>query len=251
MKNIDKIIKEEIKRERYNYLSESFMPLNDIKNDKFFSEQFIEKSLDLLDEGYSIEEINLIAEQNFGERIGNSAWGALQKLLGTTDVKRSLGGGTISAVSEYALQWIMTDILGLKPGMAKFAATFLADVKPMDLLKPFKTHELCIETMPTISTGLMEAIVGNAMGTPNQGWKQAAQSEIRNVAFEMVRESNIGLTFANKICGIIWKTNDVNPEQTNPTNPVRPEPAPIAKLPPKGVGQIPSVVPPKTIRPIG
>lgn len=247
MKNIDKIIKEEIKRERKNHLVKSINQLNDIKDNDFFFEQYFETSLNLLDEGYTIEEIDLISEQSIGERLGGSVWGALKDLTGQTNIKQALGGGGLSALSEYAINFLLTQILGFHKNTANFLSSFFADTDPRILLRPFKSPELCAENLPKISDSLMEGMAAYLQGKnpPDKQWKETSQLAIRNIFADAVRQSSLGETIAGKVCNMIWKTKEDSVSVTPTTR----DTTPMTKLPSRELNTIPTSMTKKLIPP--
>jgi hypothetical protein len=87
-------------------------------------------------------------------------------------------------------------------------AAALEQMDPRDLLRVFKTPELCREKMPEISDAIMAGIRGYMQfGEKAVGLNVAdqAKSGLGNIIDELIKQSNIGEMAGNKLCGVIWK----------------------------------------------
>lgn len=199
MKKLKSLIPEELIQERQNYLIENVKPLSEIKDPIECQNRFFETTIKLISEGYDISEIEEISEG----LLGDIAKGAINPA-------NWLSGGW-SAIKEQIIRWILKT-LGMGPGLTNVAATFLADYDVKDLLKPFKSQEFCLsaEGMPKITDGVVEATIrylqfGEQSPTIK---KDFVKLGFGNLVGEIIRDSNLGETVANKVCAGIWKTKN-------------------------------------------
>ena len=114
--NINKLIREELIKKRKNNLVESLSPLNDIDDRDFFFHSYIQKSANLLDEGYSIEEIEQIAENMFTDKILQGGGGVAKDIWGSTNILDALFGGGLGMIKEQVIRWVLVN-LGVGKGL--------------------------------------------------------------------------------------------------------------------------------------
>jgi hypothetical protein len=199
MKDIKLILKEELGKERENYVIESFKPLYDANNQSIFLETYINIGTKLLDEGYDIDEIEMIVEQNMLDNILQGAKGMWDK----TDVTKILKGGGWSMVKEQLIRWVLS-AFGVSGGALTFLSAALADYDPRMLLKMFKNKEMCITNAGPLSNSLMEGLIRYVQIGGDKDIS-VAQLGIGNIIGEVIQESNIGNVVAQKFCNLIWK----------------------------------------------
>lgn len=205
--NLNKILKEELLTIRQNRLHESLSELNDIDDRDFFIVQYLSKSSSLLDEGYSIEEIESISENIFTDKLKQGAGAVSADIMGNTNILDALFGGGLGMIKEQIIRWVLTQ-LGVGKGAAVILAATLEQTDPRELLRIFKTKELCVSGMPKISDGVMAGIIrylqfgdgGVQVNTPDM-----LKVGLGNIVDEVITQSNLGETIGNKLCQAIWK----------------------------------------------
>lgn len=209
MNNIKKILREEL--ERHLYLTESYSNLN--KNN--LQEEYFNTTIKMLQEGYSLDEIEQVSEGLFGNQF-------LDSLLGGVNFG-NLGSGFWSGAKEQIIRWLLTK-LGVGGGVANIASTVLADVDIRDMLKPFKSPELCTAKMPEITDAIVEAIIRYLQfgeQTPNLSVKKGQRSDLIKLGIgefvgEVIKDSNLGETLASKLCNTIWKIKQAPATDNDP-----------------------------------
>lgn len=206
---INKIIREEVIKVRRTRLEESLGELKDIQDRDFFFHSYIQKSAKLLDEGYSIEEIEQISENWFTDKIGQGAGTVAKDIWGSTNVLDALFGGGLGMIKEQVIRWVLVQ-LGVGKGAANFLAAALEQTDPRELLRIFKSPENCTSGMPKISDGLMAGIVRYLQYGEKDVKLFDKNSDVLGLALgnildEVITQSNIGETVASKLCAAIWK----------------------------------------------
>ena len=210
MNNIKKKIREELQKEqsRTNYLTESLKPLSDISDEGFFIQSYIQIADNLMEEGYTLEEIEPLVEQSLTDRLKQGIGGMAADTWDKTSVLGALFGGGLSGVKEQILKWLLTS-LGMGAGAATFISAVLADYDVRDLLKVFKSKEFCLapEGMPGISDAVIEGVVAYLQTgeRPMNIRQDIGGVALRNVFADVLRQSNLGEGIAEKVCGAIWK----------------------------------------------
>ena len=195
-----KYIKETLVEERERKLYSSFDELNDIRDKEYFLERYFIITSNLLNEGYSFEEV---------ESAMNEIENPLSGLDLTGDDLLSAGG---SQLKEYAINLLLTFIFGGKnQGMITTISVVFADYDVRDILKPFKDEPNCMSHMPKMIDGVLEAlsryVAGSAVGVDrnNYGLNLGGLSSgfAGNIFGEVIKDSNIGETISDKICKFI------------------------------------------------
>jgi hypothetical protein len=210
MNDIKKKIREELQKEqsRTNYLTESLKPLSDISDEGFFIQSYIQIADNLMEEGYTLEEIEPLVEQSLTDRLKQGIGGMAADTWDKTNVLSALFGGGLSGVKEQILKWLLTS-LGMGAGAATFISAVLADYDVRDLLKVFKSKEFCLapEGMPGISDAVIEGVVAYLQTgeRPMNIRQDIGGVALRNVFADVLRQSNLGEGIAEKVCGAIWK----------------------------------------------
>lgn len=211
------LIREELNHERRSYLIENIVSLSEIKDPNEFQNNFIVTTIKLLGEGYDISEIEGVTEAFLGDII-----------KGSINPANWVSGGW-SAIKEHIIRWIL-ETLGMGAGLTNVTATFLADYDIRDLLKPFKSHEFCLsaEGMPKIIDGVIESTIRYLQfgeQSPSIRKNRGQKGDIVKLGFgnlvgEVIRDSNLGETVANKVCGAIWKAKNIQTPTDTPAVPV-------------------------------
>jgi hypothetical protein len=209
MNNIKKILREEL--ERQIYLTESYSTLD--KDN--LQEEYFNVTVKMLQEGYSLDEIEQVSEGIFGNQF-------LDSLLGGVNFG-NLGSGFWSGVKEQIIRLLLTK-LGIGGGVANIASTVLADIDVRDMLKPFKSPELCTAKMPGITNVVVEAIIRYLQfgeKTPNLSLKKGQAGDLVKLGIgeyvgEVIKDSNLGETIAGKLCNSIWRIKQVPATDNDP-----------------------------------
>ena len=192
MKNIKVNIKEVVNRNllivREERLHNAIKPLLNIKEKDEFIKKYLTISANLIDEGFTLEEI-----ENPLDQFKNLDFGGVLK------------GAIWSEVKEYAIKWLL-EALGVSKPVSEQLGILLSDMNPVDLIRIFKNPQLCQTHMPHISDSIVEALVrfyGGKMVNAGEG--SAATSLVGNIIGESIRKSNIGETITNITCKFIHR----------------------------------------------
>jgi len=200
MKNIELIIKNNLKEETNNYLLESLKPISNINESDILREKLGNITLNLISDGYTVQEITTIVEQNSGT-LGN----LIDPKTGKFDLWGTLFGGGKSMFWEQILRWLFVKVLGTSEAVGQSAAVALSDYNPLHIFRLFKGYDSCVHEMGPggLAATIAEIFINNSQF--NGGPQKMGGVAIRNVAAEAVRESNLDDVLAEKICGYIWK----------------------------------------------
>lgn len=196
IKNIVKSNLEEKRKEKFN---SSFQKLREIKDRSLLGEQFMQTSLNLMREGYEIDDI-----ENYLNEIDNPLDGLKDKVDWSGMFKDSL----YSTAKEYIIKWLL-DYIGMGPVISTTLAQFFADYSPLDLLKPFKNEQYCNQYLPDMIDGILEVTVrylgGKVTGTnrTNYEWGGAPSVAIGNLFGDAIKKSNISETISTQLCKVI------------------------------------------------
>lgn len=183
--NIDEIVSRNLNMTREKRLQEAFIPLNEIKDKNQFLKKYLIVTSNLLEQGYTLEEI-----ENPLNNL-NVDWGGM--------FKESLW----SEAKEYAIKWLL-EAFGMKEDIAKQVAIGLSDMNPLDLIRVFKNSQSCLTHMPHISDALLEVLVRYYGGKwTNTGAGNAATSLVGNIVGEAIRKSNVSENISNITCKLI------------------------------------------------
>jgi hypothetical protein len=198
-------LKEEIRgtllEQRKVKLNESFDILNDIRDVNFIVEKYIEISSKLIEEGYSIEEIENTDVKN---------------KLDSIDWSEAMKQGALSAVREYAIRYVLTTIFGDNKNFNTIAAKILADLNPIDLIRIFKNEENCNKFLPNVVNSLLELLIrkfgSDMFGVDSNsydlnpfkgGFRDIITNYSGNISGELVRKTDIAQKISNKFCKVI------------------------------------------------
>jgi len=235
MKKIKILVRENLIKERNNYLQESFEPLFNIQNDDFFLQEYAKITSKLINEGYSFNEIvnskiNLSEEFSFGSL---GALGDAFKNKSAGDYGSMLMGTFGNLIVERVIRYLLVTI-GVGKGAAAFISPILARYDVRDLLLPFKDKQSCNAKMPTFMVAVMNGILNyiqnggedlpnnyfgiskldkaftgkKGMGIYDTGMdiiKDIAPESIRGLFSELFEQSNLDEKLAEKVCNGIWK----------------------------------------------
>jgi len=203
MDKITLILKEELKKERDNYLTESFKSLSEISDRDLLVQKLGETTIKLIEDGYTPEEITLVVEQDGG------IFGALKDKEGKFNLWNTIMGGGKSMFFEQMIRILFVDILGMSEKWGQSAAILLSDYNPLHILRLFKNQQYCTQEVTELAPAIIEVIINNS---PIWGESQETMTVsgvgkvgVRNVAIEALRESNLDDIIARKICEYIWK----------------------------------------------
>ncbi len=212
IKEINMSLKTEIKKtileERKTKLNASLSELEDIRDDSFFVEKYFSTCSKLLEEGYSLDEIES---------------GEITKRLHGIDWKKALSDASMNTAKEYAIRFILTNIFSLGPNAATFFSRVLADYNPLGIIKVFKGASECNSEFPKIVDALLEALVryvaGGALNiNPNsydlnplrdlgQGGNTAVRDVVSttagNMFGEIIKSSDISEKISQRFCQFI------------------------------------------------
>ena len=194
-------IKETILVERTRKLNESFDVLCDIRDNNYVVETYLKICSDLLQEGYTIDEIESVD---------------LKDKIGDTDMSSMMKSGIVSAGKEYAIRFLLTTIFGDNKKVNTIASKILADLNPLDILKIFKDNQSCNQFFPKLSDALLEVIVrevGSDVFNVNSdsyslnpfkgGFGDILTNYAGNLSGEMIRKTDISEKIASKFCKLI------------------------------------------------
>lgn len=194
-----KYIKETLLEERDRKLYSSYEELNDIRDKEYFLERYFVITSNLLNEGYSIEEVE-------------SAVNELDNPLSNVDIGSNIMSAGGSQLKEYAINILLTFVFGGKnQGMISTISVVFADYDIRDILKPFKDEPNCMSHMPKMVDSILEAlsryVAGSTVGVDRNDYglnlSGLASGYAGNMFGEVIKDSNIGETISDKICKFI------------------------------------------------
>lgn len=197
-----------LQEESNRYLAESIESLSAIADKDLLNERYTETVLQLIDDGYTLDEISVVTEQN--QVLTNNLTNGNP---GTFNIWNTIFGGGASALKEQIIRFILVDIFGFSEMTGQDLAIIFKRVSPLDIIKLFRGKEHCMEVVPTISLSLAEVLVNNSQfggqsqqTTTLQGIGKVG---IRNIIAQAIDDSNLGEKLGEKLCSYIW---DKQPE---------------------------------------
>lgn len=196
MKEIKVIIKSNLLEERKRKLNESLSSLNGIKDKDTLLEKYLITTSNLLGNGYTIEEIET---------------SDIVKQFNDTDWKKTLGDSLSTTAKEYIIRFVVKEIFGGGEGFSTTVAQVLANINPLDLLKPFKDEQSCVNHFPQISDALIIALLryvaAGQLGVDRNeyglGFKGITSNITGNLFGKVIKDSNISETISNSFCKAI------------------------------------------------
>jgi hypothetical protein len=194
-----KYINETLLEERERKLHSSYDELNDIRDKEYFLERYFFITSNLLNEGYSIEEVE-------------SAIQGVENPLSNVDISGNLLSAGGSQIKEYVINVLLTYVFGGKnQGIITTISVVFADYDVRDILLPFKDMSNCSTHMPKMIDSVLEAlsryIAGSTIGVDRNNYGLdlggIASGYAGNMFGEVIRDSNMGETIADKLCKFI------------------------------------------------
>ena len=110
--NISEKIKKSLVEERQRKLTMSLSELEDIRDDNYFVERYFLTCSKLLEEGYSLDEIE---GTGIKDKLNNIDW------------KGALSDAAVNSGKEYAIRFILTQVFSASPSFATFLAGTITD----------------------------------------------------------------------------------------------------------------------------
>jgi hypothetical protein len=195
MKEIKVIIKSNLLEERKRKLNESLSSLSGITDKNTLLEKYLITTSNLMNDGYTIEEIEASDIYN---------------KMNSIDWKGVVGDSILNTAKEYIIKYVMQEVLGANATFSRMFAQFMANVNPLDLLKPFKDEQSCIQSFPQIADGILivmfRSIAAGEIGADSNSYQIGLKDSLSAIAGNMVgqaiKESNI----SEKVSGIFCKT---------------------------------------------
>ncbi|WP_282459169.1 hypothetical protein, partial [Mycoplasmopsis arginini] len=128
--------------------------------------------------------------------------------LNSVDWKGAISDGILTSAKEYIIKYVMQKVLGANPTFSRMFAQFMANVNPLDLLKPFKDEQSCIQSFPQISDGILivmfRSVVGGEIGVDSNSYQLGVKDGLSVIAGNMVgkaiKDSNISEKVADMFC---------------------------------------------------
>lgn len=193
MSDIKTTIKTVLTEERLNRLNTVYNELEDIRDSQYLSERYVTITLELLNEGYEIEELEI------------------PDVLKSDNVKDALSNAAVTSAKEYIIRFILTKVFKANPGFSTFASQLFADWNPMDLLKIFKNKEECNLGFPKLSDRLLTMLVryvsSNKIGGDSNSYdlnlKDGVSTYLGNLFGEVIEDSDVSEKISNKFCELI------------------------------------------------
>lgn len=157
-----KYINETLLEERQRKLHSSYDELNDIRDKEYFLERYFFITSNLLNEGYSIEEVE-------------SAIQGVENPLSNVDIGSNLLSAGGSQIKEYVINVLLTYVFGGKnQGIITTISVVFADYDIRDILLPFKDMSNCSTHMPKMIDSVLEAlsryIAGSTIGVDRNNY---------------------------------------------------------------------------------
>lgn len=196
MKEIKVIIKSNLLEERKRKLNESLSSLGGITDKNTLLEKYLITTSNLMNDGYTLEEIESSDVYN---------------KLNSVDWKGVVGDSILTTAKEYIIKYVMQEVLGANATFSRMFAQFMANVNPLDLLKPFKDEQSCIQYFPQISDGILivmfRSIAAGEIGANSNSYdlnlKDGLSAIAGNMMGKAIKESNISEKVADMFCKAI------------------------------------------------
>jgi hypothetical protein len=206
MKNINidikRIVHKNLNETRELKMYNSYYKLRNKKGDELF-DSFMETSIKLMNEGYDVDEINSFL---FEDMLPSS----LSDKINDIDWKGGMTDALVSTLKEMAYYWILT-ALGFKHSNAMLISSFIKDLTILDVLRPFKDKQNCINYGPKLMDAFLEAIVRwggrklTGLDAKNETWGDVLTSYIGNTVGTIIEKSDTSETLVKKLCPLIHK----------------------------------------------
>jgi hypothetical protein len=196
MKEIKVIIKSNLLEERKRKLNESLSSLSGITDKNTLLEKYLITTSNLMNDGYTIEEIEASDIYN---------------KMNSVDWKGVVGDSILTTAKEYIIKYVMQEVLGANATFSRMFAQFMANVNPLDLLRPFKDEQSCIQSFPQIADGILivmfRSIAAGEIGADSNsyqiGLKDGLSAIAGNMVGQAIKESNISEKVSDIFCKAI------------------------------------------------
>lgn len=196
MKEIKVIIKTNLLEGRNRKLEESLSSLNNITDKNTLLERYLITTSNLMNDGYTIEEIEASDIYN---KMNSVNW------------KGVFGDSILTTAKEYIIKYVMQEVLGANPTVSRMFAQFMANINPLELLKPFKDEQSCIQSFPQIADGILivmfRSIAAGEIGVNSNsyglGLKDGLSAIAGNMVGQAIKESNISEKVSDIFCKAI------------------------------------------------
>lgn len=222
MKNIDRILKENLQR-KYQ-MNESFekISLMEDENERFGST--IDYFGKLIDEGYDNDSLETVVNEQFG-------W--LQKLFGgntanpadvstQSNIISKAGSGGWSQFKEFLVKKLL-GYIGFEGPLASAFATAFTEMSVMDLIATFRSREGCLAHGPDVADAVSEALV-TYMIQSNTKQDSIAYNFLRNTIWEYIHASQFGEQLSKMICNSAYNMKGkITQKMGNKKTPVAPQ----------------------------
>ena len=202
--DIRKVVSENLQRTRKEIFQESFSIVRGSSSKDEFLTRVLIASSNLISEGYEMDEIESFLNEQDASSLVAAGDDALSQVK-NADWGKLARGTIMSSIKEYAIKWLLNN-LGMKGEIVDSVAIVFADYNPLDLLKPFKDMQTCMQSdaMPALCDAIMEGL-GRYIG--NRAVSGRGDSTIKlgigNIFGESIKESNLGETAGAKFCSLI------------------------------------------------
>ncbi len=204
MKNIQidvkNIVKKNLNEHYESKLNSSYSVLNEQHGANVIY-NFINISKGLLEEGYTIKDIENFLNEEMSlptslEQLKNINWNG--------PVKETL----LSSLREMVIYSILTSFK-VREDVAFVIASFMADIPPLNYIRPFKNRAYCDKYMPSLVDAMIEALLRYA-GRKITGAKPKNETILDvismiggNLGGELTRNSNAGEFITKYLCDYI------------------------------------------------
>lgn len=208
MKNIDKIVKENLNK-KYQ-INESFEKifLNESHDVQF--EQTIEYFGKLIDEGYDNEKLEVVVNEQFDwlKKLfgGNSSTDSKKPATLKDKVVSSATGGAFSQFKEFLIKKFLS-FVGFEGPLASAVATALSEMSIADLIAVFRSREACMTHSGTVAKAITEAIVTYVIQN-NTKEDSMAYNFIRNSLSEYLANEGYMDKLGQFVCNFTYKSKD-------------------------------------------
>lgn len=197
MQQIKLIVSKTLNEERSKKLNDSLLVLENIEDNDTLVQNFLVIASNLLEEGYTLEEIEKSDVYN---------------KLNSVDWKGMMGETILTTAKEYIIKYVVQEVVGVSPTVSRMFAQFMANVNPVDLLKPFKDEQNCNQYFPQIVDGILivvfRSIAGNELGIDSNSYsltngKDALNAIAGNMLGKVIKESDISEKVSGMFCKAI------------------------------------------------
>lgn len=194
MQQIKVIVSKTLIEERSKKLNDSLLVLENIEDQNKLIENFLVISSKLIEEGYTLQEIE---SSDIYKQLNNVNWSGV------------LGDSILNTAKEFIIKFVLQEVLGANATFSRMFAQFMANVNPIDLLKPFKDEANCVQHFPQIVDGILivmfRSIAAGEFGVDSNSYsivKGGLSAIAGNMLGQVIKESDI----SEKVSGMFCKT---------------------------------------------